>query len=68
MKNLLELKKVTVQYILEGDPGDFIREEMFECELPPEGRIIIAYGIRTEVVSVEHNLDNATAKIYLSKD
>lgn len=65
---MMKFKTVTASYIIEGQPGDFVREKMFECELPPEGRTIILYGIRTEVVSVEQDLANATANIYLSKD
>ncbi len=64
----MELHKVTVEYIVEGKTGDFMKETIFACELPPEGRTIILYKTKFEVISVEHDLDEGTAKIFLSDD
>ena len=61
----LSIVKVTVT--LEGQ-GDIAKFDLPACELPPLGHDWTVNDIKGEVIVVEHDLSNETARVWLKTE
>ena len=57
---------VEVTVTLEGE-GDIAKFDLLACELPPIGHDWIVNTIKGEVIQVEHDLSEQTARVWIQK-